>query len=194
MLKIMKKIENDIPLPLEITNNPEDVMTFHRYYSDGQGRKAVEVENKIPIKGGPPMHVHYLQDESLTVIAGTMGIKEPGKPERFITVGETVTWLAGEPHKFWNAGNQTLHCTGWVAPVDSFVYLLKEIHTSVNAGNGKPSMFDISFLMRRYKSEFYMLEMPTFVQATFFPLMILIGKLLGKYHKYADAPEARKSK
>lgn len=185
----MEKAIDQLQLPLEVANGPGDVMAFHRYYTDEQGRKAVEVENKIPPKGGPPMHVHYLQDESLTVIAGTMGIKEPGKPERFITIGETVTWVAGEPHKFWNAGNDILHCKGWVSPADSFVYLLSEIHKSVAAGKGKPSMFDIAFLMRRYKSEFYMLEIPTFIQATYFPAMVFIGKLLGKYKKYANAPE-----
>lgn len=188
---IMQKIKKQIQLPLEISNGPGDVMIFQRYYADEQGRDAVAVETKTPPKAGPPMHVHYLQDESLTVMAGTMGIKEPGKPERTITAGETVTWVAGQPHKFWNAGNDTLHCTGWVAPVDSFVFLLAEIHKAVNAGNGKPSMFDIAFLMRMYRSEFYMLEIPAFVQATFFPLLIFIGRLLGKYKKYADAPEAR---
>jgi len=186
----MEKNNRQIQLPLEISNGPGDVMAFHQYYTDEQGREAVAVETQTPPKAGPPMHVHYLQDESLTIIAGTMGIKEPGKPERFITAGETVTWLAGVPHKFWNAGNNTLHCKGWVAPVDSFVFLLSEIHKAVYAGKGKPSMFDIAFLMRRYRSEFYMLEIPAFVQATYFPLLIFVGRLLGKYKKYAEAPEA----
>ncbi|MVM29132.1 cupin domain-containing protein [Spirosoma sp. HMF4905] len=185
----MEQVKNQIQLPLTIVNGPGDVIIFQRYYKNKKGQQAVEVENTIPPKGGPPMHVHYRQDESLTVIAGTMGIKEPGQPERYITVGQTVVWKAGQPHKFWNAGTDTLHCTGWVAPVDSFIFLLSEIHKSVNAGNGKPSLFDIAYLMRRYKSEFYMLEIPAFVQATFFPFMIFIGSLLGKYKKYADAPE-----
>ncbi|GAA4327763.1 hypothetical protein GCM10023149_31370 [Mucilaginibacter gynuensis] len=185
----MQQDKNRVQLPLEIVNGPDDIVTFHRYYVDEQGREAVAVENRIPPKGGPPMHVHYRQDESLTVVAGTMGIKEPGKPDRHITIGETVTWKTGQPHKFWNAGNDILHCTGWVAPVDSFIFLLSEIHKAVNAGNGKPNMFDIAFLMRRYKSEFYMLEIPAFVQATFFPLLVFIGKFVGRYKKYTDAPE-----
>lgn len=186
----MENVKNRVQLPLTITNTPEDTITFQRYYTDEQGRETVAVENKTPPKAGPPMHIHYKQDESLTVVSGKMGIKEPGKPERFITVGETVTWSAGQPHKFWNAGDDTLHCTGWVTPVDSFVYLLSEIHKSVYAGNGKPSLFDIAFLMRRYKSEFYMLEIPAFIQSTFFPTLVFLGRLLGKYKKYANAPVA----
>lgn len=183
----MKK--NQIELPLEVVYKPDDLIIFHRYYIDERGREVVEVENKTPPKGGPPMHIHYLQDECLTVIEGTMGIREPGKPDRTITVGETVLWEAGTPHKFWNAGEGVLHCNGWVAPVDSFVFILSEIHKTVYAGNYKPSMFDIAFLMRKYRSEFYMTEIPAFVQATYFPFLVFIGKLLGKYKKYAHAPE-----
>lgn len=186
----MSEIKNQIQLPLEIANGSDDIMLFRKYYTDKLGRTAVEVENKIPTKVGPPMHVHYLQDESLTVVSGTMGIKEPGKPEKFITAGETIIWKAGVPHKFWNACNEILHCTGWVAPVDNFVYLLSEIHKSINAGGGKPSLWDIAFLMRKYKTEFYMLEIPAIVQATVFPIIIFVGKLLGKYRKYAFAPKA----
>lgn len=189
----MGQVKNRIPLPLTITNGPNDVVSFLRYYQDEQGREAVEVENKIPPKGGSPMHVHYFQDESLTVVSGRMGIKEPGKPERTITAGETVLWKAGHPHKFWNAGDDTLHCTGWFSPADSFVFLLSEIHKAVNAGGGKPSLFDIAFLMRRYKSEFYMLEVPAFVQATVFPFLVFLGSLSGRYRKYANAPEPRRS-
>lgn len=187
----MNNLKNEIQLPLEIANGTEDVVLFHRYYTDEQGRNAVEVETKTPPKGGSPMHVHYFQDELLTVVSGTLAIKEPGKPERKITAGETVLWKAGEPHKFWNAGNDTLHCKGWFSPADSFVFLLSEIHKAVNAGNGKPSLFDIAFLMRRYKSEFYMLEVPAFVQAIFFPILIFIGKIMGRYKKYANAPKPR---
>jgi hypothetical protein len=45
------------------------------------------------------------------------------------------------------------------------------------------------YLMRRYRSEFGMAEIPSVVQRVVFPVMVAIGRLLGKYKKYADAPE-----
>ena len=34
-----------------------------------------------------------------------------------------------------------------------------------------------------------MVEIPAFVQRFVFPIQVAIGRLLGKYRKYADAPE-----
>ncbi len=43
--------------------------------------------------------------------------------------------------------------------------------------------------MRRYRSEFQMSEIPAAVQRFVFPVQVALGRLLGKYKKYADAPE-----
>ena len=43
--------------------------------------------------------------------------------------------------------------------------------------------------MRRYRNEFGMLEIPMAVQRFVFPVLVAIGRLLGKYRRYADAPE-----
>jgi hypothetical protein len=34
-----------------------------------------------------------------------------------------------------------------------------------------------------------MVEIPSFVQHFIFPVQVVLGKLLGKYGKYTDAPE-----
>jgi hypothetical protein len=43
--------------------------------------------------------------------------------------------------------------------------------------------------MRRYRSEFYMAEIPAVIQRFVFPVLVIVGRVLGKYKKYADAPE-----
>ena len=43
--------------------------------------------------------------------------------------------------------------------------------------------------MRRYRSEMSMLDVPAAVQRLVFPVQIVLGRLLGKYRKYAGAPE-----
>lgn len=44
-------------------------------------------------------------------------------------------------------------------------------------------------MTRRYQSEFYMTEIPAVVQRFVFPVLVMVGQVLGKFRKYADAPE-----
>ena len=50
-------------------------------------------------------------------------------------------------------------------------------------------LFDAAFLLTRYRSEMYMLAIPAAVQKIAFPVLLAIGTMLGKYDKFADAPE-----
>ncbi len=69
-------------------------------------------------------------------------------------------------------------------------YFLSEIYKSTKRNGGaRPNAFDAAFLMRRYQSEFAMVEIPAVVQRLVFPVQVAVGRLLGKYRKYADAPE-----
>lgn len=47
------------------------------------------------------------------------------------------------------------------------------------------------YLMNRYRSEFSMQEIPGFVQAVIFPIVLFLGKLQGKHKKFENAPEAK---
>jgi hypothetical protein len=65
-----------------------------------------------------------------------------------------------------------------------------EIYASTRRNGGKqPDPFDAAFLATRYRSEFSMVEIPALVQRIVFPIQLAIGRLLGKYRRYADAPE-----
>ena len=136
------------------------------------------------------MHVHHYQDEALTVQEGRIGYQRPGEPEQFAGPGETVVFKAGEAHRFWNAGDGELRCTGYVEPADNLEYFLTEIYGSMKrSGGGRPDPFDAAFLMRRYRSEFSMVEIPKAVRRFAFPVQVAIGRLLGRYRRYADAPQ-----
>ena len=45
------------------------------------------------------------------------------------------------------------------------------------------------FYYDKYKSEFDMLEIPSFVRKTIFPVSLFFGKIRGLHKKFADAPE-----
>lgn len=176
--------------PHTIDNGGGEELTFITRVDDESGG-MLEIENRVQPGSGPPMHVHFFQDESLTVVKGKIGAQLAGQPPTFHGPGETVTFLRGEIHKFWNAGEDVLICRGWAKPAYNLEYFLTEIYGSTKANGGKrPSTFDSAFLMSKYKTEFDMNEVPAFVKKVIFPITIFLGKLVGKHRKYADAPEA----
>lgn len=174
--------------PHTIDNGAGERLTFLRRVP-GRSGDRLEVENVVAPGAGPPMHVHHHQAEALTVVEGRIGWERPGEAPRYAGPGETVVFEAGDPHRFWNAGETDLRCTGWVEPADNIEYFLGEIFASAKrAGGERPDPFEAAFLTRRYRSEFAMLTIPAAVQRLVFPVIVAIGQLLGRYARYADAP------
>lgn len=175
-------------LPLTISNIHGEKLTFLRINKNDKGEEVLVVENELTPNAGPPMHVHFKQDESLTVIEGEICYQELGKEKKYGKVGDTVTFKAGVPHKFHNSGNGLLRCKGWVSPPNSIVYFLSEIYKSTNENKGRPGTFDAAYLLHRYRSEYDMFDIPVVVKKVIFPITLFIGKLSGKHKKFADAP------
>jgi quercetin dioxygenase-like cupin family protein len=165
-------------------------LTFVRRVPGARGGERLEAENVVEPGAGPIMHVHHYQEEALTVLEGRIGYRRPGEPERFAGPGETVTFRAGEAHRFWNAGEDVLRCQGYIEPADNIEYFLGAIFESQKRGGGsRPNILDAAFLARLYCSEYAIAAIPAPVQRFAFPVLVAIGRLLGRYEKYADAPE-----
>ncbi len=175
--------------PHTIDNGAGERLTFLRRVP-GRAGDRLEVENVVKPGAGPPMHIHHYQEEALTVQQGRIGYQRPGEPPQFAGPGETVTFKPGEPHRFWNAGEEDLLGTGHIQPADNIEYFLTAIFESQRENGGSwPDPFEAAFLTRRYRDEFYMTEIPAVVQRFVFPVLVMVGRALGKYEKYADAPE-----
>jgi quercetin dioxygenase-like cupin family protein len=175
--------------PHTIDNGAGERLTFVRRVHDSAGDR-LEAENLVTPGSGPPMHVHHYQEEALTVERGRLAYQRLGGQPQFAGPGETVVFKPGEAHKFWNAGDEDLTCTGYIQPADNIEYFLGAIYASQRASGGsRPGLFDAAFLTRRYRSEFSMSEIPAPVQRFVFPIVVAVGRLLGKDKKYADAPE-----
>jgi quercetin dioxygenase-like cupin family protein len=174
--------------PHTIDNGSGEELTFLRFIDDEKGGR-LEVENRVQPGSGPPMHVHHLQDESLTVLQGKIGAQVLGQEPTFHGPGETVTFYRGVAHRFWNAGNDVLLCKGWIAPANNIEYFLTQIYASTKANGGhKPSSFDGAYLQLKYKSEFDLVEIPVFVRKYIFPVVVGLGKLANKHRKFDNAP------
>lgn len=175
--------------PHTIENGAGERLTFLRLVPGPTGDR-LEVENVVKPGDGPPMHTHHRQVEALTVEEGRIGYQRLGEAPQYAGPGETVVFKAGEAHKFWSAGDVDLRCTGYIEPADNVEYFLTALFESQRQhGGGRPGPLDAAYLVRRYRSEFSMAEIPAMVQRFVFPVLVLIGTMLGRYRKYADAPE-----
>ncbi len=175
--------------PLTIDSGHGEVITFTEIVKESDGDKLIS-EGFCQPHVGPPMHVHFKQDEGFTVVSGKAGIQLLGQEPKYLLPGESMTLLRNQPHRFWNEGEEPLHIQGWAKPANNLVFFLSALYDARRAGsNGRPEMFDGAYLMVRYKTEFAMADLPVMVQKVVIPLTYQLGKLLGKYKKFKDAPE-----
>jgi len=173
--------------------------TYPRTIDDGSGSRmtflgrngdVLEVTSTVQPGEGPPMHVHHLQDEIVTVREGRAGYTIQGEDERFAGPGETVRFEAGVAHTFRNAGDGELVLDGSVEPALNFEWFLTQVYESTAAAGGeRPRTFDAAFLTTRYRSEFTMLDIPAPVQRLLFPVVAAVGRLAGLGRRFAGAPE-----
>jgi quercetin dioxygenase-like cupin family protein len=175
--------------PRTVDNGAGEELTFLGIRSDERG-EYLEARNTVRPGSGPPMHVHHLQEEAITVERGKMGWQRQGAEEQLAGPGETVTFAPGDVHRFWNAGDEELVCSGYVRPPDNLEYFLTQVFASIRANGGKrPRLFDAAYLTTRYRSEFGMADIPGPVQRFVFPVVTAVGRLLGRDRRFAGAPE-----
>lgn len=175
--------------PHTIENVTGEKLIFKQLIPEPDGEKLL-CENFVTPGSGPPMHIHWLQDEGFTVLEGRIGYQIGDQPEQFAEAGESIVFERGVPHRFWNAGTEILHCEGWLKPANTIVFYLSAIYDAQNkSGTARPEAFDAAYLMTRYASEYAMVGMPKFVRKAVIPATYFIGRLLGKYKKFKDAPE-----
>lgn len=176
------------PFPHTIETHHGEKLVFKAIEIE-DGEEKVIVENFVQPGAGPAMHVHFKQDEGLTILKGKMGYQILGEEPRYANAGESVIFERGVPHRFWNAGDDILNCTGWAKPANSIMFFLTSIYNALNkSGTSRPEMFDGAYLVTRYRSEYDMPELPGFVKKVIMPATVIVGKILGKYKHFKDAP------
>jgi quercetin dioxygenase-like cupin family protein len=170
--------------PHSIDNGHGERLTFV-----GRDGDRLRVESSVDPGAGPPMHIHWQQTETLRVDAGRMGVAIPGAPDRLLSPGELATFEPGVEHRFWNAGSEPLKLVGEVFPANNLEFFLSAVYASTAEHGGRPGAFDGAFLLTRYRSEFALTAIPPFVRRFVLPLQARVGRVLGRYGKFADAPE-----
>jgi uncharacterized cupin superfamily protein len=75
--------------PHKVENGENEVITFLGVVRDRDGDR-MEVELLAPPDVGAPMHLHHLQEEAMTVLAGKLGLQFAGEQPRYVEPGETI--------------------------------------------------------------------------------------------------------
>jgi hypothetical protein len=175
-----------ITYPHIIENCLGETLIMHKLEKEPDGDRLI-VENYVTPGRGPIMHTHWLQDEALTVVRGRLGYEIQGQPAQYIQEGETIK--RGVAHRFWNDGQEVLHCKGWVKPANTLPFFLTAVFEAQNkSGSPMPERFDGAYLVKRYASEYDMTDIPWFVKKVIIPVTYYTGKLLGKYRHFKHAP------
>lgn len=176
-------------LPHSIKTKRGEKLTFKEIIKEN-GQEKLLVDGECISGAGPVMHTHFKQDEGFTVVSGKIGYEFLGEEKKFAEPGAKIIFKRGTPHRFWNAGEDTLKISGWVSPPNSIVFFLTHVYEAINNSDSeRPEKFDIAYLSTRYKSEYDMPLIPKFVKKVIMPVTYFVGKITGKYKKFKDAPE-----
>ncbi len=157
------------------------------------GQAVLVIEGSLPPRSsGPPLHVHFREREEVRVIAGTLGARV-GNETITVPAGGTATFPAGVVHNWWNAGGDLLELAGQVVPAEDLDRYLQALLAVINASpTGRPSIFYLAHALHRHRHTQSVRLPPPAVQRVLFPVVLLIGRILGKYRgiDWPGAPEA----
>jgi hypothetical protein len=153
-----------------------------RRVRDARGQTVLEIEGSLPPRAsGPPPHVHFHSREEASVKVGSLGARV-GMEKIVVQVGGTAVFPAGVTHTWWNAGEDLLELRGKAIPAGDLDRYLQALFAVLNASPaGTPSMFYLAHVLWRHRRTQLVKLPPPIIQRIAFPLILLVGRILGKY-------------
>jgi len=164
-----------------------------RRLRDASGEIVLLIDGSLPPRSsGPPPHVHFGQREEGVVKAGVLGA-QVGKERIRVPAGGTGVFPAGTVHSWWNAGDELLELSGRAVPAGDLDRYLQALFAVLNASaSARPSIFYLAHVLWRHRHTQAIMAPPRAVQWIVFPLVLLVGRVLGKY-RGADWPGSPES-
>lgn len=152
-----------------------------RRVSDG-GQSCFALKGSMPPnRQGPPLHVHFSEAEEFHVVSGTLSAVADGRELR-LRAGESAVLAPGSVHRWWNDGDETLVIDGFVRPAADLDRYLQALFDVLNAGApDRPSLFYMAHVVERHRRTQGAVFIPAPIRTFVFPLIVLIGTLLGRY-------------
>jgi len=147
-----------------------------------EGQLCLELKGSLPARSeGPPLHVHFVENEEGVVRSGTLSAILDGQ-RLTVGSGQSASFAAGSVHRWWNEGDELLVFDGIARPLVDLDRLLEAVFEVLNAGpSGRPDPFYMAHLALRHWNTQYLAVMPRPVQAVLFRVMVAVGTVMGKY-------------
>ncbi|HEY6962724.1 MAG TPA: cupin domain-containing protein [Gaiellaceae bacterium] len=134
-------------------------------------------------------HVHPYQTEIFTVVEGRLGVKR-GREKLELGPGEVAMIDPGTPHKFWNAGAETLRFRAEVRPALQFESLIETMFTLAVEGKtnkkGMPQPLRLAVIANHHFDVVRLPMIPHALQK----LALVPGALLGRAVGFRPTVEA----
>lgn len=155
-------------------------LELRRIVRDGQ--LCLELKGALPPRqDGPPLHMHFQEDEIGTVIAGTLSAEVDGRVFE-VAAGGTAPLPKGSAHRWWNAGDEPLVFEGVTKPLIDLDVYLEAAFDVLNAGPAnRPPMFYMAHLAWRHRKTQAVLFAPLWLQKVLVPVIVVVGTILGRY-------------
>jgi len=134
-----------------------------------------------PHRPGPLLHIHHGEHEEGEVLAGTFAAEVDGRRIEVATGGK-ASFPAGSAHRWWNGGEDLLVVHGFAKPAVDLDRYLHAVFDVLNSGaENRPPLFYMAHVVWRHRRTQTVLLMPRPIQAIVFPLIVLVGTILGRY-------------
>ena len=177
---------------LRIENRHTGETLRMRRQHDASCQIILIIEGSLPPgNNGPPPHIHFQEQEEGGVQAGTLGARI-GNQTLVVHTGGNAAFPAGVVHSWWNAGETVLEFNGRVVPAVDLDQFLQALFAVLNAGATRPSIFYLAHVLWRHRHTQAVIRPPVAIQRILFPVVLLIGHILGKYkgRDWPGCPEA----
>ena len=178
---------------LKLENRHTGEILHLRRVPGSDGQTVLEIDGSLPVRAaGPPLHIHLTQLEEGVVKAGTLGA-QVGNHKFVVPAGGRASFPAGVVHTWWNAGEELLELSGRAVPAGDLDRYLQALFAVVGASNsGRPDLFYMTHVLWRHRNTQALSVPPQPVQRVLFPIVLLLGRLLGKYRgtDWPGSPES----
>jgi quercetin dioxygenase-like cupin family protein len=169
----------------EVIENPAGRMRlrFLRTAADTNG-ELVEMEATYqPGSVEPLEHFHPRQEEHFEVASGTLRARIGGE-ERSLAAGDQLDVPPGTVHAMWNEGEDEARVIWQTRPAlrteDFFVTVGRLARDGKLTAKGARNPLLGAALMHEFRAEFRPTSPPAAVQATAFPVLAVLARLLGQ--------------
>lgn len=178
---------------LKLENRHSGEVLLMRRIRDAQGQIVLALDGTLPPgTNGPPLHVHFHEDERGIVKAGTLGA-QVGKEKIVVPTGGTAILPKGVLHRWWNAGDDVLEFSGHAVPAVDLDRYLQAVFAVLNAGSkNRPPIFYLAHVLWRHRDTQLLSIPPPAIQRFVLPVLLIIGRILGKYRgsDWPGSPES----